>query len=361
MKKVTTGSAHYGGGHDSLAVILTEIINQLNIPNKRYESSVYYLHGKKASFSYRLIGPTSLYNKPWHKTNNLIGREILVTLLDTIVEREIKNVIKKYSPDLFLVVHPFYSHALAKLKVPYILFVTDPFSVHAIWADTEAKKIVVFTRKAKHILINFRVPKENIIVTKFPLREQFYKKYDRSKLRQELKINKNAFVLVIGGSGEGMENITKACVALHKTKLNFKAFVVCGKNLVLRTRLATRLFQDKRFVVLGYCDNMASLLTSADLFIGKTGANIMFECLATKTPMIVTAPVLAQEEGNRDFIKDNNLGWVEVKTENIINIVKSCMKDYSLVTEKKRRIVTLQKKYLADKNEFAAVISKLLN
>ncbi len=355
--KFLIGSAHYGGGHDSLALILQNIINK---SNGKHEATIHYLHGKKASISYRIMGPTSFFNKFWHKTDNLIGRELFLTLADTILYREIKQAVKTAKPDTVLIIHPFYDKSIIRLNKPFFIFVTDPFSVHAMWAELEAQKIIVFTKQAVNRLTKLFVPNDKIILSKFPLRDQFYEPKENYKIKQELNINPDKVVLVLGGNGEGMDRTKQTAIALHKTNLDFRAYIVCGRNLILKTTLSARLFNDPRFVVLGFTDKLAEYLSIADLFIGKVGANILFECLWTTTPIIATLPVLAQEEGNRDFIIKHKLGWVLDRPSEIIKLISELISDPKKLDSIKKRMLKTQNHYVCNKDEFSLLVKNIL-
>jgi processive 1,2-diacylglycerol beta-glucosyltransferase len=358
--KILIGSAHYGGGHDSIAQIISEALNSPKKKENKIQTATYYLQGKKASISYRLFGPTSFFKNSYNKLNNLIGREFTLSLADTIVRREITKAIKLYCPDLVFSTHYFYTRTLLKMGIPNILFVADPFSLHAIWAETDADKIVVFTKTARAQLLDHYVPKEKILISKFPLREEFYNKNNKITARKKINIPENDFVLVLGGSGDGMDKTKQIAALLHKSNLKFHAFIICGRNILQKTTLSALLFNDERFIVLGMVDNISDYLCASDLFIGKVGPNILFECLHLNIPIIGTLPFLPQEQGNRDFVIRNNIGWIETQPNKIIEIISSLCHNPTRLSEIKKRMSVLDVKYVAKKDDFLEMIHNLL-
>lgn len=79
--------------------------------------------------------------------------------------------------------------------------------------------------------------------------------------------------------------------------------VVCGRNEELR-RDVERLTADRRdrYRVLGYSDEMPSLLRRAALFVGKPGGLSASECMAAGLPMVLVNPIPGQEVRNGDYL-----------------------------------------------------------
>lgn len=358
--RILIGSAHFGGGHDSIAFILKNIIEDFSKEDGQFQTNIHFLQGKKASLSYRLFGPTSYFNKSFNGLNNLIGREIILTLADTLMKREIIKTLKTYQPEIVLSVHSFYTKTLSRMKVKNVLFVADPFTVHALWAETESDKIVVFTKQAAAKLEKFYVPKEKIVITKFPLRDQFYRAPEKEKARSMLGITNNKLVIVFGGSGDGMDKTKQIISNLCKTDLDFSAFVICGRNLFLKTTLTAQLFNDERFHIMGIVENISLYLSAADVFVGKAGPNILFECCFLKTPFIATPPFLPQEEGNRKFILSNKIGWVEQNPGKIVEIIKNLCDNPSLIKPIRTKMDKIRNKYISRQEEFSAAIKALI-
>lgn len=357
LMKILIGSAHAGGGHNSIAKVLQSALNDLN---PLLDNEIYHVQGKKAGIYYRLFG-VKTFNHFYHRTNNLIGREIALLLIEQIVIREIKKMINKKHPDLVLAVYPFYGQTLAKLKVPYVTFVTDPFLFHSVWADTESKYLVVFSQEAKKRAQKFLVPDKKIIFYPFPLKNEFFIKKDLNNLKNQYKIKKNEFVLTIGGSGDGMERSQIICKYLHQTNLPFKAFVICGKNLLLRTKLKTRLYLDKRFEIIGFTDKIDEYLRISDLFVGKVGANILFECLQLTLPILTTIPFFGQEDGNREFILKEKIGWVEKEPKSVVRLIIQLIQNPAFLKRKRHKMTKIKDQYVTSSDNIKPLLKKLIN
>ena len=73
-------------------------------------------------------------------------------------------------------------------------------------------------------------------------------------------------------------------------------------------------------------DNIAPLVHASDLVVGKAGPNIMFESFMAKKPFLATYHIKGQENGNIDYLKSAELGFVEEnppKTARLIELILS--------------------------------------
>lgn len=358
MKKILIASAYTGSGHNSIANILAETIKSLG--KNTYEVKIYHVLGKKTSIPYRILGPTSLMDNTYNKTNNLIGRNIILDITGRVLNREIKKVINDFKPDIVLAVHYFYFPALNRLKIPYYIFVTDPFSVHAIWAETEAEKVVVFSREARKRLLSLLVPKNKIVLSKFPLRNQFSKPASKEAIRKKLHLKNSDFVILLGGSGEGMDRAKQIAKSLHKSSLNFKCVVICGRNSLLRLQLLPILLSDDRFIIHGYVQNISTYLRTCDIFVGKAGANILFECISQDIPIVAIPPVLPQEVGNRKFITKNNIGYVFNNTDDAFHKIGGLINNKQELKTIIRNIHAIKHSLTCSSREFSTIIDKII-
>jgi processive 1,2-diacylglycerol beta-glucosyltransferase len=61
-------------------------------------------------------------------------------------------------------------------------------------------------------------------------------------------------------------------------------------------------FNRDRYRVLGYMNDMADLIRTATLFVGKPGGLSSSECMAAGLPMVLINPIPGQEVRNSDFL-----------------------------------------------------------
>lgn len=83
--------------------------------------------------------------------------------------------------------------------------------------------------------------------------------------------------------------------------------------------------------VFGYVTNMEKLMAVADVVVGKAGPNFMFESIMLRKPIIATGCLPGQEDGNLDFIRRRNIGWVEEDPWRAVEILAEIILDKSVL------------------------------
>ena len=105
--------------------------------------------------------------------------------------------------------------------------------------------------------------------------------------------------------------------------LNSQLIVVTGNNRQLLSKLV-RLSEDfpGLFYLFPYVNNMPQLLSASDIVVGKAGPNLLFESIFMERPFLATGCLPGQEEGNLEFIRRENIGWVEEDLEKAVKLIE---------------------------------------
>jgi 1,2-diacylglycerol 3-beta-galactosyltransferase len=119
--------------------------------------------------------------------------------------------------------------------------------------------------------------------------------------------------------------------------------VVAGRNLRLEKKIrAMAETSPHPIVVFGFTDKVAELMSESDLLITKAGPGSIAEGLAMNLPMIITAWLPGQEEGNVEFVVREGLGRVSEDPSEVVNIIESLM-DSPEFEKMKRNIKRVRK------------------
>lgn len=124
----------------------------------------------------------------------------------------------------------------------------------------------------------------------------------REALRRRYGWTDQRVVLVTGGGGGvGIR------ASLREARRYRATLVVnCGRDEALRRDLqGTAGVQ-----VLGFVDDLPERMCAADLVLTKAGPSTLAECRAVGTPVVVTAHMPGQENGNLDWVEDEGFGAV---------------------------------------------------
>jgi len=172
------------------------------------------------------------------------------------------------------------------LKMPVALINVD---IHA----GKANKLI--GRLADEIFVQFEDTvgdfagcKGKVQAVGCPMRKSFLQP-DREKAIAELGLDKNKKILLITGASSGSASINRAvCLLLEKLNAfanRWQIVHLTGTNNFTQTQAK---YTDAKIShkVIAYCDDMANLLSAADLVVGRSGAGGVAEYAAANVPSI---------------------------------------------------------------------------
>jgi len=353
MKRILILTSKTGGGHISLAESIkggikefspqTKVLIKEGLPGVFpflcQFSAVFF--PETSSLIYWLTN-TKIYAWFFHYFNFLLCR------------RQLIKTINQVRPHLIFSVHPLitkeviYTLASLKLKIPFVMFVTDPFIFHLTFLCPESDLIFVGTESTKNRLIRFGIPSAKIIVCGWPVRRSFLK----PKKRKTEK-----FTLMVTGGGEGEGQMEKIVIPLLSQE-NLKIIALCGKNQKLFEKLNH--LKHPNLLLLKFVENPAPYYLQADLIVGKAGPNSIFEAIAAGKPFVATNHVSGQEKGNLEFNQKADIGFVEENPKKAIRLIKELAKNPKKLEKLKPNIQKLKKLHQNAPKIIASQISNLL-
>ncbi|NHC41583.1 UDP-N-acetylglucosamine--LPS N-acetylglucosamine transferase [Bacillus sp. MM2020_1] len=246
-------------------------------------------------------------------------------LVDNIIESLIRDnflkLLEEVKPDMILSVHPNFNGSILNIlekqniHIPFFTLIADLVNIFPLWADKRANYIISPTFEAQNKCIEFGIPDEKIKVSGFPVRSRFFPKSNNQ--RKFYNPGQPLTCLIMSG-GEGVGNMKKIAENLLN-HFDCKVKIVAGKNVNLKTKLEMSLkakYGD-RVEIYGFTQNIQDLMLTSDIVFTRGSPNVMFEAIATNTPLIITGALPGQEEDNPTFAKNFNLGVVCKKSKQI--------------------------------------------
>jgi processive 1,2-diacylglycerol beta-glucosyltransferase len=237
------------------------------------------------------------------------------------MEKLIVAYLQKEKPDIIISVAPFFNGALLsaaqKLNIPFLLIPTDldvTIFLYGISQQPEYDKFrlalpfndVDITHK-----ISCHFKPNQVVTTGFPLRPTFFETKDSATIKSAYKIPvEKPIVLVVMGS-EG--STSSYLFAYNLTRISQPAhFIFClGRNEKIKSKIESLRFPAHvSYTLLGYTEDIASLMFIADLIITKSGSVSFCEALYTHKKILLdgTSNVLRWERFNHHFLKKYGLG-----------------------------------------------------
>lgn len=152
-----------------------------------------------------------------------------------------------------------------------------------------------------------RFSEDNLARVPFIIRkEAFAVTADKTELRRKLGFEENKFTVVLAEGGNGIGNMERICEIILKRNLPVTLVPVCGKNKALYEKfLRYKPSGETDFRPAGLVENMFELLAAADVFCGKSGANMCAEVCYSGLPHIITRYASNIERHNGEYYIGN--------------------------------------------------------
>jgi processive 1,2-diacylglycerol beta-glucosyltransferase len=248
-----------------------------------------------------------LYRKTDCEPGNSLGGRLRRGIQRLCAQR-LFSEIDRFKPDVIICTHFLPAEVLAtainekRLDCDVWVQVTD-FDLHQMWLHPGITGYFVANEELAFRLHRQGVPHKDIVVSGIPVMPVFNTRPDRPEAASRLALNpaRPTVLLMGGGAGIGMDPVW--ITELLKTQPQLQVIVMTGKNAALRQMLASveREYPD-RLRVIGFTEDVASLMMAADLAITKPGGLSTSECLVCGLPMLLVNPIPGQEERNAAFL-----------------------------------------------------------
>lgn len=234
----------------------------------------------------------------YRRTNNQISKLLIKALEDKIFE-----LINEYNATLVISTHPLIVKVISSLKenrkidVPFISVVTD-YQAHQSYVHQFVDAYIAGSEQTKESLIKKGIAEEKIFTYGIPIRREFHNKIN-------LEDKNLLFTILIMGGSMGVSGIKKALKNLVEISDSLKIIVVCGNNDALKKTLQNKydnFISNKLIEILGYTNDIPSLMDTADLIITKPGGLTVTESLVKGIPMIIPYYLPGQEKENTEVL-----------------------------------------------------------
>ncbi len=278
------------------------------------------------------------------------------------LESRLLEYFKFAKPDLIISVVPVINCALIvvseKLDIPFLVLTNDLDSTNYInnVSKPQYKKFryaIPFDDSLLHNKISKAgFEKEQVIVTGFPLRPEFFKPKDIAGLKSEFEIQEDKPVVMILMGGTGSTASYRYVRKLIKLNKPLHIIVCLGRNERLRRNINKIVLPPYiTLTVLGFTDRIADLMAVSDVLITKTGPGSVCEALELNVPMILdqTSDTLWWEELNVTFMVKHGFAESLKNYNDLEKIFPKYIDDSSYVTKVKKKMKEFKRECFAKK------------
>lgn len=286
-------------------------------------------------------------------SRKIILRSILI-LMRTVLLNRLQDGISQFSPDIIIATQMYPAALLAHLKkkntfrnIPTLGIITD-FGLHGAWVRPSTDIYCVGCSELFTQLSGRGVSQHRMHLTGIPLMPQFKQPPDTAAARRKLGIDPHRKTIVVTGGQYGI-GIIEAVYDLVKSGADCQTLVTTGQSPAETDslkQLAAR--HSSQIRVFDWIEDMATVLSAADVVVGKPGGLSVSESLACGRPFFATCSLGGQEKHNIDFLTRQGAGG-EIKPQYLAQTLQAILNSESQLETMKKRAYALGQRNGAEK------------
>lgn len=326
MKRIDIYTIDVGGGHIAPAQAIKEqfellgytdldvrVVNIALTLNARFLRTIY-----KSYWNFALHYPP-LINAFYRGADNPFLMQIVDRILGISLLPRFLQYLEREKPDLVLSTYFTFTRYLelfkrvGQLDAITVLLNPEPFDAHYIWFSHAFDWNLVFSRKSLEEIVEKGISRKKIRLFQFPIKPSFARTNEsRESLRETLGITVQPFTFLFVFGAEGRGPVRNYLSVLMEKGLEAQVVIICGNNASLKVEMETLArgpMGRLHIVVRGYVKDLARYIAAADVVVGKSGPNQVFETLIQERPIIISS-FLANEEETSTWVLANKLGWL---------------------------------------------------
>lgn len=287
----------------------------------------------------KLYGPAIRYNpriygRVFHLSNQMRRVMAMQTMATPLIHNGLIRLFTSVRPDIIVSVHPLLNHlaihALQDLgmSIPFLTVVTDLVSLHQAWFAPGADGYIVPTEQARQLYLEQGLDPKRVHLLGMPIDPKFTRPTEsKQELQRKFGLEPGLPVVLLVGGGEGSGRLEDAVRAISRARLPVQLLIITGRNKRLYAhlqRIRSHLRVPAR--VFGFVNNMPEMMRASDVIVTKAGPGTISEALACELPIILNGYVPGQEEGNVDYVLQNDVGGVALDPIELIDAIRRLVK-----------------------------------
>jgi processive 1,2-diacylglycerol beta-glucosyltransferase len=311
MTRVLIFTASYGSGHVAAAAALAIAFREAGADATVVDHFRELVHPAFARVSHALYAwilrhAPALWGLGYGLGDRLASESPLTFGMTHLGRERLARLLRRVSPDVVVTVHATPSAVMSSLRergepVPAHTTVVTDFVAHSQWMARHVDRYCVAAEEVRNEFVARGISPERVVVTGVPVREEFSRAVDATRARRALGLAAGLPTIVAMAGSQGslgrLGDITRALLRMERP---MQAVVVAGRDERLRAGLA-RLAAGSPVRVVGYVDDVRTLLAAADLLVTKAGGMTLAEATAAEVPLLLYGSLAGQERGNERF------------------------------------------------------------
>ncbi|HEX3802307.1 MAG TPA: NAD-dependent epimerase/dehydratase family protein [Solirubrobacteraceae bacterium] len=200
------------------------------------------------------------------------------------------RLIKAHEPDMVISTYPGTTQVLGELrrsgrvKVPCYSSITDLAGLR-FWAHRSIDLHFITHPESQEEVEEIAGP-GSVRWAKPPTSPAFLEGRTRVQARAALGLPADQTVVAVSGGGWGVGDLTGAVTAALSVAEDAEVLCLCGRNDVLRERVAQEFAGDPRVRVMGFTNRMSDVLAAANVLIHSSAGLTVLEAIMRGCPVI---------------------------------------------------------------------------
>lgn len=352
--KIDLYAIDIGGGHLAPANAIKRQFDLLHYPDlevrvvnlgralrMRFLSLVY-----KAYWNLCLRYPP-LINAFYHGADNPFLMKILDRVVGTAYLPRFAAYLQRERPDVVVSTYFTFTHYLETLKhvdqlhAAAVVLNPEPFDAHSVWFSSGLDMNMVFSERSRREIVGKGLSARRVKLFPFPLNPEFRcRTTPPAILRRRLGLAEKPFTVLLFFGAEGRGPAKKYLAEIIERGLDVQVVVICGRNDRLRADLEDEARHPRgsvRLAVRGFVTNVPDYIAAADLVVGKSGPNQVFETLLQLRPIVISS-FLANEQRTSDWVISNGVGWLCRTPHQFAGLLARLLADRGILREYRANI-----------------------
>jgi processive 1,2-diacylglycerol beta-glucosyltransferase len=249
-------------------------------------------------------------------TSRRRGATAVQSIVSLLFASRLLELVRRERPNLVVSTYPLVTAALGylrssgRLRAPVAAVIAD-YGVHPLWVAPRADLHLVVSRPSA-ALTRYAGGKASLV--RLPVAPGFRSALTREGARATLGLSQGAFVALVVGGAWGAGDLEEA--ARCAAESGAYAIVVTGKNEELRARLQARFKSEENVRVLGWREDMPTLMAAADCLIQNAGGMTCIEAMEMGLPMLIFNPIPGHGKLNAKVMEQAGVArWVRTAEE----------------------------------------------
>lgn len=324
--KIDLYAIDIGGGHLAPANAIKRQFDLLHYPDvevrvvnlaralrMRFLSLVY------KTYWYLCLRYPPLLNAFYRGADNPFFVKILDRMFATAYLPRFAAYLARERPDVVVSTYFTFTHFLETLKhvdqldAAAVVLNPEPFDAHSVWFSAALDGNLVFSERSRDEIVAKGLPARRVLLFPFPLNPDYRRRTTSpALLRRGLGLAAEPFTVLLFFGAEGRGPARKYLAEIAARGLAVQVVVICGRNERLRRNLEADALHGHgavRLAVRGFVSNVSDYIAAADIVVGKSGPNQVFETLLQVRPIVISS-FLANEQRTSDWVLENGVGWL---------------------------------------------------